>query len=291
MEKAFTAAGLKHEEIYSVELVGGGTRIPAIKKLVHDVFQKEGSTTLNADEAVARGCALQAAICSPAFKVREFSIVDACQYAITLHWKPTEELLESVNDEEASELTKGSAAEVFKQQANFPASKQLKFFRKSDFTVSASYSHPESLHIANPSIGTFRITNVIPTPPDNLAQVRIKARVNSNGIFTISNAVVMERVEKEVEVPIEEEPKADAPAKEAQPEPKVETETQEPPKSETMTDASPAPPEADAEQAPPAKPKTRKEMKTVLRPKDVPVEVNSMQLSHEQLLEFTDFQV
>ena len=47
------------ENIYAVEIVGGTTRMPSIKQLVQKVFGKEPSTTLNADEAVARGCALQ----------------------------------------------------------------------------------------------------------------------------------------------------------------------------------------------------------------------------------------
>ncbi len=47
------------DDIYSVEVIGGATRIPAVKQLVKAVFKKEASTTLNADEAVARGCALQ----------------------------------------------------------------------------------------------------------------------------------------------------------------------------------------------------------------------------------------
>lgn len=59
MEKALSLSELTPECLYSVELVGGGTRIPAVKRLVKEVFGKEGSTTLNADEAVARGCALQ----------------------------------------------------------------------------------------------------------------------------------------------------------------------------------------------------------------------------------------
>lgn len=59
MEKALIGSNLKPDEIYSVELVGGGTRIPVVKNLVKAIFGKEGSTTLNADEAVARGCAFQ----------------------------------------------------------------------------------------------------------------------------------------------------------------------------------------------------------------------------------------
>lgn len=50
---------LKKEDIYSVEIVGGASRIPAIKERISKFFGKELSTTLNADEAVARGCALQ----------------------------------------------------------------------------------------------------------------------------------------------------------------------------------------------------------------------------------------
>ena len=55
----FSSSGLKTDDIYSVEVVGGSTRVPAIKQLVFKVFHREPSTTLNADEAVARGCALQ----------------------------------------------------------------------------------------------------------------------------------------------------------------------------------------------------------------------------------------
>lgn len=50
---------LKKEDIYAVEIIGGASRIPAIKERVSKFFGKDLNTTLNADEAVARGCALQ----------------------------------------------------------------------------------------------------------------------------------------------------------------------------------------------------------------------------------------
>lgn len=50
---------LSRDEIYAVEVVGGATRIPSIKERISKFFGKDVSTTLNADEAVARGCALQ----------------------------------------------------------------------------------------------------------------------------------------------------------------------------------------------------------------------------------------
>lgn len=58
------------KDIDLVEIVGGTTRVPAIKQLVQEVFGKEPSTTLNADEACARGCTIMCAILSPNFKVR-----------------------------------------------------------------------------------------------------------------------------------------------------------------------------------------------------------------------------
>ena len=55
---------LKKEDIYAVEIVGGATRIPAVKEKISKFFGKEISTTLNADEAVTRGCALQVSLLS-----------------------------------------------------------------------------------------------------------------------------------------------------------------------------------------------------------------------------------
>ncbi|KTG02545.1 hypothetical protein cypCar_00031164 [Cyprinus carpio] len=52
-------AHLKKDDIHAVEIVGGASRMPAIKERINKFFGKEPSTTLNADEAVARGCALQ----------------------------------------------------------------------------------------------------------------------------------------------------------------------------------------------------------------------------------------
>ena len=56
--------------LHSVELIGGGTRIPEFLKETKQIFGHEPSRTLNSSESVARGCALMAAIKSPLFKVQ-----------------------------------------------------------------------------------------------------------------------------------------------------------------------------------------------------------------------------
>lgn len=74
--QCLSQSGLSIDDIHSVEIVGGSSRIPAIKQLIEKVFKRTPSTTLNQDEAVSRGCALQCAMLSPAVRVREFSITD-----------------------------------------------------------------------------------------------------------------------------------------------------------------------------------------------------------------------
>ena len=55
-----SAAGLAVEDIAFVEVVGGCSRAPAMCKALESFFKKPLSRTMNASEAVARGCALQA---------------------------------------------------------------------------------------------------------------------------------------------------------------------------------------------------------------------------------------
>lgn len=86
LRRCLTESGLKQEDISEIELIGGSTRIPAVKSLIEQVFGKPPSTTLNQDECVARGAAIMAAMLSPSFKVREFSLADLQPYAINLSW-------------------------------------------------------------------------------------------------------------------------------------------------------------------------------------------------------------
>uniref|UniRef100_A0A3B5LI57 Heat shock protein 4 like n=1 Tax=Xiphophorus couchianus TaxID=32473 RepID=A0A3B5LI57_9TELE len=130
LKTAFEQSKLSRDDIYAVEIVGGATRIPSIKERITKYFCKDVSTTLNADEAVARGCALQCAILSPAFKVREFSITDVVPFPITLRWKsPTEDGL--------------GECEVFGKNHAAPFSKVITFHKKEPFDLEAFYSNPQ----------------------------------------------------------------------------------------------------------------------------------------------------
>merc|ERR1719408_337753 len=90
LEGAKAMTTLTVDKIDSVEIVGGASRVPWFKRMCSTAFGgKELSTTLNADESVACGCALQAAILSPLYKVRDFKVEDTAPFAINVLWMGT----------------------------------------------------------------------------------------------------------------------------------------------------------------------------------------------------------
>ncbi|CAG8466347.1 15893_t:CDS:2, partial [Dentiscutata erythropus] len=157
LAQAFRESGLSLEDIHSVEVVGGSTRIPAVKERISKFFGQELKYTLNQDEAVARGSALQCAILSPVFKVREFSVQDVTPYPIKITWNKIPEI-----PDEESELV------VFQKSNNVPSTKILTFYRKEPFEIEAHYSEPDKTPSSNPWIGRFSINRVTPTEKGDL---------------------------------------------------------------------------------------------------------------------------
>ncbi|XP_054127382.1 heat shock protein 105 kDa isoform X2 [Melozone crissalis] len=175
---------LKVEDVNAVEIVGGATRIPAVKEKIAKFFGKDVSTTLNADEAIARGCALQCAILSPAFKVREFSVTDATPFPISLLWNTEAEDTEGVH-------------EVFSRNHAAPFSKVLTFYRKGPFELEAFYSDPDGVPYPESKIGRYVIQNVAAQKDGEKSKVKVKVRVNTHGIFSVSTASMVEPVKSE----------------------------------------------------------------------------------------------
>ncbi|KAA3673976.1 heat shock protein 110kDa [Paragonimus westermani] len=150
---------------------------------------------------------LQAAICSPAYKVREFSVTEVCPYAITLCWdredsgdQPTPVTAEN---DEVTVIGKETSIEVFPFLHPIPSSRRLFFNRRGPFTLEARYSHMDELPNQNNVIGIFKIAS-IPSKTGEVRKVRVKVRVNSHGIFAVSQAEVAEEYEKEVEMELPE---------------------------------------------------------------------------------------
>jgi len=257
---------LKVEDIYSVEIVGGSSRIPSLKTLIEKVYSKVPSTTLNADEAVARGCALQCAILSPTFKVREFSVTDIQPYPIKLVW----------DNQGGSEGQGPGEMEVFPAFHPVPFSKMLTFFKNDTFQVAGEYCTDVPYPIRH--IGLFEIGDVRPTEDGGNQKVKVKVRVNPNGIFGVSSASLLEKHEIEEEVPVEMEVDKKEEGEKKEEDSKEGKPAEEPKKEEAKMDTE----EPKKEEKKDVKMEKRK--KIVNKTIDLPVSQRVQgQLSHEKL--------
>ncbi|KAK5653861.1 hypothetical protein OQA88_7785 [Cercophora sp. LCS_1] len=199
LEQALAEAKLKVEDIDVVEVVGGGSRVPAIKERIQSFFGKTLSFTMNQDEAVARGCAFSCAILSPVFKVRDFAVQDVISYPIEFCWEKDAD----IPDEDTS-LT------VFNRGNVLPSTKILTFYRKQAFHLEARYAQPDSLPgKVSPFIGRFSVKGVSATgAPEDFMICKLKARVNINGVLNVESGYYVE--DQEVEEEIKEDDKKDA---------------------------------------------------------------------------------
>ena len=195
LEQALAEAKLKVEDIDSIEIVGGCTRVPSLKERISKFFGKPLSATLNQDEAVARGCAFSCAILSPVFRVRDFSVHDIVNYPIEFNWEQSPD----IPDEDTS-LT------VFNKGNVMPSTKILTFYRKQPFDLEARYAKPDMLPgKMNPWIGRFSVKGVKPNGEDEFMICKLKARLNLHGVLNVEQGYYVEDVEVEEPIPEEKE--------------------------------------------------------------------------------------
>lgn len=188
LKQALEDSGLTVEELDAIELVGGSTRIPAVRNRIASVFPgKVLSTTLNQDEAVARGATFACAQLSPVFRVREFSVSDITPYPIKVQWTP-----EPDSQEEDKELL------VYPKGNPIPSTKILTFYRKDAFELEAEYAEPSVIPTGiNPWIAKFNAKQVPAEPSGDATTVKVKTRLNLHGILSFEAAYVEEVEEKE----------------------------------------------------------------------------------------------
>ncbi|QPH09906.1 Heat shock protein hsp88 [Epichloe festucae Fl1] len=203
LEQALAQAKLTKDDIDVIEIVGGGSRLPALKERIQAFFGRTLSYTMNADEAIARGCAFSCAILSPVFRVRDFSVQDVISYPIEFAWEKAAD----IPDEDTS-LT------VFNKGNVLPSTKILTFYRKQPFDLEARYARPEDLPgKQNPWIGRFSVKGVKAEGKDEFMICKLKARVNIHGVLNVETGYYVE--DQEVEEEVKEDEKEDAEKKDA----------------------------------------------------------------------------
>jgi len=202
LDAALAASGMTPEQIDSVEVVGGGSRVPWVKKLCSEAFGgKDLSTTMNQEESVARGCALQAAILSPLYKVRDFTVVDVSPYPINIGWMGHAPPADGAKEEEEGETNMMEVEGEFKSSTVFPSGSQmnvlktLTFFRKGSFEIKAEYAPDAALLPLTPKeLGTWSIE--VPSQTE-MKKIKVRARLTLHGTFAIEGAQMIEEEEYE----------------------------------------------------------------------------------------------
>lgn len=201
LKKALAEAGLTASDLSSVEIVGGSTRIGFVKNKLKEILGVDTlSTTMNADEAVARGAALQSAILSPRFKVLPYEIIEHQPLPITLAWD------EDKSVEVAAENTETNSVVMFSRGLNFPIVRRVTLKRKGEFRVYASYDKTAT-DFGFETGSTESIASwLIKAPVDSEQKVRVNVKADIHGIVQMSTAQMVEEIEGETK---EEEAKDD----------------------------------------------------------------------------------
>jgi molecular chaperone DnaK len=168
MEQALKDANLKPGEIDEVILVGGSTRIPKIQQIVKDFFGKEPNRSVNPDEVVAIGAAIQGGVLGG--EVKDVLLLDVTPLSLGI------------------ETLGGVTTVLIPRNTTIPTKKSETFSTAEDnqTTVEIHVLQGErQMAIDNRTIGKFQLTG-IPPAPRGMPQVEVTFDIDANGILHVS---------------------------------------------------------------------------------------------------------
>jgi molecular chaperone DnaK len=166
--RCLSDAALKPEQIDEVLLVGGQTRAPKVTELVRKVFGKEPNRTVNPDEGIAMGAAIQTGII--AGEVKELVLLDVTPHTLGIETKD------------------GTFTPLIERNSTIPTRKSRVFTTVADnqTKVEVHVLQGESDMAAyNKSLAKFELTN-IPPAPKGVPQVEVSFEIDVNGIMSVS---------------------------------------------------------------------------------------------------------
>jgi molecular chaperone DnaK len=168
MKKALKDAGLEPKQIDEVILVGGSTRIPKIQQIVKDYFGKDPNRSVNPDEVVAIGAAIQGAVLTG--EQKDVLLLDVSPLSLGI------------------ETLGGVTTVLIPRNTTIPTRKSEVFSTADDnqTTVEIHVLQGErELARDNRTIGKFQLTG-IPPAPRGMPQIEVTFDIDANGILHVS---------------------------------------------------------------------------------------------------------
>jgi molecular chaperone DnaK len=168
VDTALKDAKLDSSKIDEVVLVGGSTRIPAVKELVKKLLGKDPNQTVNPDEVVAVGAAVQAGVL--AGEVKDILLLDVTPLSLGV------------------ETLGGVTTRIIARNTTVPT-------KKSEVFSTAVDNQPNvEIHVLqgerefardNKSLGTFRLDGILPAPR-GVPQIEVTFDIDANGILSVT---------------------------------------------------------------------------------------------------------
>ena len=182
-KQALSDAKLSPEAIDEVVLVGGSTRIPRVRHIAKDIFNKEPNKSINPDEVVAIGAAIQGAILAGEVE-EQMVLLDVTPLSLGV------------------ETLGGVMTRLIERNTTIPTEK------KEIFSTAADNQTEVTIHVLqgerefardNRTLGRFNLTG-IPPAPRGLPQVEVTFNIDANGILHVSAKDLATGKEQSVEI-------------------------------------------------------------------------------------------
>jgi molecular chaperone DnaK len=167
-KQALQDAGVTPKDIDEVVLVGGSTRIPKVQQMVRELFGKEPNKSVNPDEVVAVGAAVQGGVLGG--EVKDVLLLDVTPLSLGI------------------ETLGGVFTKLIERNTTIPTRKSEKFSTAADSQTSVEikvYQGERAMARDNRLLGVFQLVG-IPSAPRGIPQIEVTFDIDANGILNVS---------------------------------------------------------------------------------------------------------